>query len=56
MKFKRYLSPAISSLTELDAEYPILAGSQIDLRVKVDPLEEHYYEGTEETSDYLIDF
>ena len=56
MKQKRYLSPKACSFTELDAEYPILASSRINFTMTVDPLEESYYEGTEETSDHLIVF
>ena len=56
MKLKRYLSPSTCSITELETENPILASSQIDFRVAVDPLEEYYYDGTEDTADYLIDF
>ena len=57
MKQKRYLSPSICSATELDTEYPILGSSQqIDFMMTVDPVEEHYFDGTEETSDHLIVF
>ena len=58
MKRKQYLTPKTCSIAELETESPILAGagSQIDLQVAVDPLEEYYYDGTEETSDYLIVF
>lgn len=56
MKQKRYLSPTTCSYTELDAECHILASSDINFTVKVDPVEEHYWEGTEETSDHLIVF
>lgn len=56
MKKKQYLSPSTLSLIELEMENSILGTSQIDARVIVDPLEEYYYDGTEETSDYLIVF
>lgn len=60
MKRKHYLAPKACSAAELETESPILAGvgSQIDFGVAVDPLEEkgHYYDGSEETSDYLIVF
>lgn len=56
MKKKQYLSPSTRSLIELEMENSILGTSQIDARVIVDPLEEYYYDGTEETSDYLIVF
>ncbi len=58
MKRKHYLTPKACSAANLEPESPILAGagSQIDFQVAVDPLEEFYYDGTEETSDYLIEF
>ena len=57
MKKKQYLSPKTCSFTELETECSILTSSQIDLTMKVNPLEEHYYEGVgTEDSDYLIEF
>ncbi len=59
MKAKiKFETPRVTQNVELEQESPILAGagSNIDFRVTVDPLEEYYYDGTEETADYLIDF
>lgn len=53
MKFE---APRVTQKVALEQEYPILGGSEINFRVTVDPLEEYYYDGTEETADYLIDF
>ncbi len=56
LKLERYISPSACSATELEIENPILGSSQIDVMMKVDPLEEYYYDGTEDTANYLIDF
>jgi hypothetical protein len=56
MKKEHYLSPSTCSFIELEMENSILGSSKIDYRVVIDPVDEHYYDGTEETSDYLIDF
>lgn len=52
----RYLTPSVRFNADFEMECSLLASSKIDFKVVVDPLEEHYYEGTEDTSDYLIDF
>ncbi len=57
MKAKiKFETPRVTHKVVLEQEYPILGGSEINFRVTVDPLEEYYYDGTEETADYLIDF
>lgn len=56
MRRNRYLTPSVRLNTEIELEYLLLASSKIDFIVSVDPLEEHYYEGTDATSDYLIEF
>ena len=56
MKKEQYVSPSTRSFIELEMENSILGTSQIDARVIVDPLDEYYYDGTESTSDYLIEF
>ena len=56
MSKKRYQSPSVHVATELETECSILTSSNIDLTMRVKPLEEHYYEGEgTETSDYLIE-
>ena len=52
----RYPKPSVRFDIDFEMERSILASSKIDFTIKVDPLEEYYYEGTEETSDYLIEF
>ena len=56
MKKKQYLAPSTGSITELELENSILGASEIKFIVEVEPLEEYYYDGTEGTADYLIDF
>ena len=57
MSKKRYQSPSFHVATELETECSILVTSQIKFKVKVDPLEDYYFEGEgTETSDYLIEF
>ncbi len=57
MKKKQYLSPKTCSFAELETEYSILTSSDIDLTMRVNELEEHYYEADKpETADYLIEF
>ena len=56
MSKKRYQSPSVLVATELETECSILVTSQIKFKVKVDPLEEYYFEGEgTETSDHLIE-
>jgi hypothetical protein len=55
-KKMRYLEPSVRFNIDFETEHSLLASSQIDFTVLVDPLEEHYYEGTDATSDYLIEF
>ena len=52
----RYLEPSVRFNIDFETEHSLLASSQIDFTVLVDPLDEHYYEGTDATSDYLIEF
>lgn len=52
----RYLEPSVRFNIDFETEHSLLASSKIDFTVEVDPLEEHYYEGTDATSDYLIEF
>ena len=56
MRRNRYLAPSARLNAEIEIECVLLASSKIDFTVEVDPLEEHYYEGTDATSDYLIEF
>ena len=57
MNKKRYVTPFVREVTSSDMECQILSVS-IDQKnvIKVDPLEEQYYDGTESTSDHLISF
>ena len=55
-KKMRYLEPSVRFNIDFETEHSLLASSKIDFTVEVDPLEEHYYEGTDATSDYLIEF
>lgn len=56
MRRNRYITPSIRLNVDLELEISILASSQVDFKVKVDPLEEHYFESTDpDTSDYLIE-
>jgi hypothetical protein len=57
MEKKRYLAPFVREISSLDMECQIL-GVSVDQKnvVKVDPVEEHYYDGTVETSDHLVTF
>ena len=55
---KRYLSPATNIVQMYELHYPIL-GSEVKFRMKIDDLEETYYEvdgETEKNADYLIKF
>jgi hypothetical protein len=53
----RYQKPSARFDIDYEMERSILASSRIDVIIKVDPLEEHYFEATDpETSDYLIEF
>lgn len=56
-KRMRYLKPSVRFNVDFEMERSLLASSKIDFTLRVDPLEEHYYESTDaETSDYLIEF
>ena len=57
MEKKRYLTPFVREISSFYMERQIL-GVSIDQKnlVKVDPLEEKYYDGTESTSDHLVTF
>lgn len=55
---QRYLSPATNIVQMYELHYPIL-GSEVKFRMKIDDLEETYYEvngETEKNADYLIKF
>ena len=56
MKRKLYQSPSTRVVTMLDVECQILQSSISNRSVKVDPFDEtnHYYNGTDAESDYLI--
>ncbi|MBQ6286851.1 MAG: hypothetical protein IJK73_04245 [Bacteroidales bacterium] len=58
---KRYLSPVTNIMEMSDLGSPVLAGSIVQVRMTVDPLEETFYEydaesDTEKNADYLIKF
>ena len=55
-KKARYQTPWVRFDVDFETESALLVSSKIDVTIKVDPLEEHYFEGTESTSDYLIEF
>lgn len=55
MMKKRYISPATNIVSMIELEHVVLAGSIMKVKMKVDPLQEKYYDETSsETDDYLI--
>ena len=55
MRKKRYISPATNIVQMFELEHSVLTGSMMRLKMRVDPLQEKYYEMDEDHSDYLIE-
>ena len=54
---KRYISPATHIVQMYELEQAVLVGSNMRVKLKVDPLQEKYYDWSETSdhSDYLIE-
>ena len=56
MMKKRYISPVTNIVQMYELEHSVLVGSVMKMKMKVDPLQEKYYDETDDaTSDYLIE-
>ena len=56
MKKEQYLSPLTRVVTMLESNGLVCTSVDQKNLVRVDPLDEKFYDGTEETSDHLIKF
>ena len=58
MKKKLYVSPSVRVLTCLDMESQILEGSVFQVKMKVDPVKEKYWNWNEgdASEDHLLEF
>ena len=49
---QRYISPATKIVQMWDLEHSVLGGSDFRVKLKVDPVQEKYYDWKGEQSDY----
>ena len=58
MKKKLYVSPLVRVYSCLDMESQILEGSVLQVKLKVDPVQEEYWNWAEDdaSKDHLLDF